>query len=162
MGGGNPIKKITKQVKRSVKQVGKQVERSAGDVTDTGWWTKSGTALMSAASDPGTWLAYAVNPTVGLGMGAQQAKENYAAMSQAERDEADAEAARNRAKMEEAKKIETQKKAEAEQAKMVRERDAKAKAESEERVKRLGTGRRGLLYQGAKGKETGTSNVLGG
>ena len=159
-GGG--LGSITKSISRAVGQVSKQAKRSAGDVTSADWWTKTGTALTSVATDPGSWLAFAVNPTYGMGMAAQSAADTYGAMSQAERDEADAEAARAKAAEEERVLVEKQKATEAEQAQMVRERDEKAMAESKERAQRLGTGRRGLLYQGASGKEAGVSKVLGG
>jgi len=168
---GNPLKRISKEVSRSSKKisgetsrvaetVGKEVERASGDVTDGEWWTKTGEALLASASDPGSWLAFAVNPTFGMGMGAQNAADAYAEMSEAERAEAEAEAAAANAAEEERVLIEKQKVEEAKQAEMVREREAQAQAESEERITRLGTGRRGLLYQG---KETGVTNtVLGG
>jgi hypothetical protein len=154
---GNPLKSVTKAVKKAVSQTGKTVSK-AGKQIEQGV-----VSVASAAQDPQTWIAYATGGTgAGIAMTAKEAKVTYEAMSQAEKDEANAEAERRTAMTEEARLAEDQKQTQAKQAKMVKEREAKATARSEDRARRLGTGRRGLLYQGSKGKETGTSNVLGG
>lgn len=155
--GGNPFKSVAKAVKKAVKQTSAEASRAGAEAT------KIASSAAAAVQDPGTWVGYMAGGTVGgTGMGAAKAQETYQAMSQAERDEADAEAKRMDAMNEEQRLQAVAEKTQAMQAKMVKERDAKAKASAEERATRLGTGRRGLLYQG---KETGVSNkstVLGG
>ena len=155
--GGNPFKSVAKAVKKAVKQTSAEASR-AGDVA-----IKTATSVAAGATDPGTWVGYMAGGTdAAIGLGAAKAQETYQAMNQAERDEADAEAERMRTMTEEQRLQAVAEKTQAMQAKMVKDRDAKAKASAEERATRLGTGRRGLLYQG---KETGVSNkstVLGG
>ncbi len=155
---GNPFKSVT----NTVSKVGGAVSKAVGSATNADWWTKSASSLASAAADPGTWLSYAVNPTFGLGMGVQKAADTYSAMTDAERAKAEAEAKAARAAIEEQRLLNEQKATEAKQSKMIREREAKAQASAAERIKRLGTGRRGLLYQGASGSAQGVSDVLGG
>lgn len=154
---GGFIGSVTKVVKKAVGQVSSEVSRAGKTAT------KIGSSAAAAVQDPGTWVGYMTGgATGGIAMGAAKAQETYQAMSQAERDEADAEAKRMDAMNEEQRLQAIAEKTQAMQAKMVKERDAKAKKSAEERATRLGTGRRGLLYQG---KETGVSNkstVLGG
>jgi len=155
MGGGNPLKKVAKTVKKAVKQTSREVSRT-GDTL-----SKAGSAAAGAIQDPGTWTAYLVNPALGGAVGGEGAIENYQALSQAEKDEARAEAEARMAAAKEKAALEKEKQAQAKQAKMVKDREEKAKKAATERATRLGTGRRGLLYQG---KETGVtkSTTLGG
>ena len=157
MGSSNPLSSVVKTVKKAVKQTSAEASR-AGDTA-----TKAVTSVAAAVQDPGAWVGYATGGMVGgTAMTAAKANETYQAMSQAERDEADAEAEAVLAKREEDRLLVEEKKAQAKQAKMVKDREAKALTQAAERATRLGSGRRGLLYQG---KETGVSNkstVLGG
>lgn len=159
--GGNPLKQIEAEAKRTARRVGAEAERVGEDVLSTEWWEKTATSGLAAAGDVGTWAAYAVNPTFGLGMGAKKAQETYEAMTEAERAEALAEAEAATAKAEETRLMEEQKTAQQEQERMVSERAAEAETQAKERARRLGRGRRGLLYQG---KATGVdkATVLGG
>jgi len=163
---GNPLKRVSKEVSRTsskiasetervAETVGKEVERAGENVADDEWWTKTGEALLASASDPGSWLAFAVNPTFGMGMAAQNAADVYADMSQAERDEADAEAAQKHAA--EAERVATM-----EQEKMASDKAKAAAADASERATRLGQGRRGLLWQGQETGVKDKSTVLGG
>lgn len=152
MGCGSSFKK---EVKRSSGKVSKELSRT-GDTLG-----KAGTAAAGAIQDPGTWSAYLVNPALGGAVGGQAAIEYYHALSQAEKDEAKAEAMAREAAAKEKAALEKEKAAQAKQAEMVKKREDKAKKAAAERATRLGTGRRGLLYQG---KETGVtkSTKLGG
>lgn len=153
MGGGNPFKKAKKSLKRAAKKVSRETSRATKEVG------KVVSSAAAAAQDPGV-LATAF-ATGGLTF-AQKGSENYKAMTQAERDANDAEGERRAALSEEARLKEDQQRALKKQAKMAKERDAKAKASAEERATRLGTGRRGLLYQGKETGVAGKSKVLGG
>lgn len=149
MGGGNPLKKVAKTVQKAVSQTSEEFSR-AGDVA-----TKAGTAIAGAATDPGAWTAYLVNPTAGGAMGGQKAVEAYQALGQAEKDKARAEA---EARM----KAAQERKAKLAQEKMVADKAKAEAAKAKERAQRLGQGRRGLLYQGKETGVAGKSNVLGG
>jgi len=143
MGGGNPLKRLEKAGSKAGSQIVKGVESAAASVSDPKVWVAAMTGGMMG----------------GAAMGAKEAEATYQAMSQAERDEANAEEARMAA-AEEARLMEEQKSAQAEQARMTSEREQEADVRAKERARRLGTGRRGLLYQG---KETGVTNTkLGG
>lgn len=149
MGSANPLKKIEKAITTAASQTTTELGRAGEQAT------KAGTSTLAAASDPGAWLGYAVNPTVGLGLGTKKAEETYKAMSRAEKDKADAEAQAVMA-------MEQERQAKLAQEKMVSDK-AKAEAnKAKERAKRLGQGRRGLLYQGRETGVSGKSNVLGG
>ena len=153
--GGNPFKSAVKAVKKAVSQTSSELSRT-GDTL-----SKVGSAAAGAIQDPGTWTAYLINPALGGAVGGQGAIENYQALSQAEKDEARAEAMAREAAAKEKAALEKEKAAQAKQAEMVKSREDKAKKAAAERATRLGTGRRGLLYQG---KETGVtkSTKLGG
>ena len=150
MGGGNPLKKVAKVVTTAAKQVGAEAGRASENLT------KIGTAALATAQDPGAWLAYAIDPTTGMAMGATKAKENYDIMSQAEKDKFKAEADARMAKAQEEKAMK-------EQQAMTENRAKEAADRAKERAARLGQGRRGLLYQGT-GEQgvTKKSTVLGG
>jgi len=147
MGGGNPLKSVTKAVKKAVSQTSSELSR-AGDVA-----TKAGGAVAGAVQDPGTWMTYLVNPTAGVAMGGQKAVDNYNTLVSSEK-EAD------RAEAERMKALAQQKEAQVKQEKMAKDKAAAEAAKAKERAQRMSEGRRGLLFQG---KETGVkSNVLGG
>lgn len=155
MGGGNPLKRIEKAGRTVASQVGAETGRVGEDLT------KAGESLAGAASDPGAWMAYLGNPTAGMAVGSQKARENYQTLSQAEKDEARAEAEARMAAAEETRLMEEQRTAQAEQERMTSERAKESETQARERASRIGSGRRGLLYQG---KATGVtkSTVLGG
>lgn len=156
MGGGNPIKKVVDTAKKAVGQVSDEASRAGGNLS------KVGGAIAGTVQDPGTWMAYLANPALGGAIGGQGAIDNYEALNEAEKAEARAEAERKMKLAEEQRLLDEQRQTEAEQAKMVQDRTDTANASAAERAKRLGTGRRGLLFQGQAGSETGTSKVLGG
>ena len=147
--GGNPLKQVEKTVKKAYKDVEKTTQ-TVGDQL-----TKAGTAALATAADPGAWLAYAVNPTGGGYMAASEATQTYEALNEAEKQEF-------RAKAEQQMAIDKERKAALEQEKMVADKAKAAAASAKERATRLGTGRRGLLYQGKETGVTSKSNVLGG
>lgn len=149
MGGGNPIKRATKAVKKAVGQVSAEASRAGDNLT------KAATAGIGAVTDPGVWLGYAINPTVGLGMGADKAKETWDLMSEEERLAAEAEAQKKMALAEEEK-------ARKAQEKMVADKAKEEARVAKERAARLGQGRRGLLYQATGEMGVGPSKTLGG
>ena len=150
MGGGNPLKKVAKTVKKAVKQTSKAVS-DVGDVA-----TKAGSAVAGAAQDPGTWTAYLADPMVaGYTVGGQKAVENYQTLVSSEK-EAD------RAEAERMKALAQQKEAQVKQEKMAKDKAAAEAAKAKERAQRMGSGRRGLLFQGKEQGVTGKSNKLGG
>ena len=154
MGKKNPLKRLEKAGRTAVSQVGAETGRVGADLT------KAGESALGAAADPGSWMAYLGNPTAGLAVGSQKARENYETLSQAEQDEARAEAEARLAAAEESRLMEEQRTAQAEQERMTSERARESETQARERAKRIGSGRRGLLYQG---KATGVNNtVLGG
>ena len=147
--GGNPIKSITKTVKKAASQVSSEASRASSQLT------KAGTAALATATDPGVWLGYAINPTGGGFMAASEATKTYEALGTAEKDKFRAEAEQRMA-------LDKERKAMAEQEKMVSDKAKAAAASAKERAARMGTGRRGLLFQGKESGVTGLSKTLGG
>lgn len=144
---GDPFGTIESGFKKATREVTRVGEQA----------TKVGTAALAGATDPTAWMGYLALPGTGAGelITGQKATEAYQAMSQAEKDKYKAEAERRMA-------VEQERKAKLKQEGMVA---AKAKAEAakaKERAQRIGSGRRGLLFQGREQGVTGKSNVLGG
>lgn len=151
MGCGSKIKKETS---RATSQISKETRR-AGDTLE-----KVGTAAVAGAIDPGAWMGYLVSPIAGQAMGGQSARDNYEALSEAEKEEARAAAEQRMAEAEEKRLMQEQEDAQREQERMTSERAKSAEAEARSRAKRIGSGRRGLLYGGETGVKKDT--VLGG
>jgi len=103
-------------------------------------------------------MGFLASPIAGQAIGSQGAIENYQALSQAEKDEARAEAEARMDAAKEKEALEKEKKAQAKQDKMAKEREEKAKKAATERATRHATGHRGLPDQGnasgAKSKTT--------
>ena len=183
---GNPFTRVTKEISRTSSRASSELSRTSRDIEragsvagsqiesevgragenalDSDWWSQAGEAALVGLGDPRTWAATIIAPGSGLDIlsTASSTGEAWEAMSQAQRDEAQAAIEAETASREEERLMDEQRATEAEQAQMVADREAEATAITEERIKRLGTGRRGLLYQGSKGSETGTKTVLGG
>lgn len=106
MGCGSSIKK---EVGRTSRKISKETRR-AGDTLE-----KVGTAAATAAIDPGAWMGYLVSPIAGQAIGGQAARDNYEALSEAEKAEARAAAEQRMAEAEEKKKMEEQKSAQQKQ-----------------------------------------------
>jgi len=144
MGSKNPLKRIEAEVKRT----GENLEQI-------------GASVGAGASSAAPYLAYMIDPTgtTSAYLLAQKAKETYDAMGEAEQEEARAQAEANMAREEEAILMQEQEDAQREQERMTSERAKEAENQARERAKRLGTGRKGLLYKGATGVEN--KNKLG-
>ena len=137
-----------------------EAARANENLQDSDWYEKMALSAAAAVQDPKALATGMVTGQLSFGTAGKKA---WDAMGDAEKAEARAEHDAAMAKQEEQRLQVTEKQAQDAQAKMVKEREAEAAAEASERARRLGTGRRGLLFQGAKGKETGTkSTVLGG
>lgn len=161
---GNPLKRIYGTVEEAVRdtrdelgragtRVAHEAERVAGD-TD-----KFIDAAGAALSDPKAWLASI--PTFGASFFVS-GKEAFDEMTDDEQAEEVAAQKAEYNRGQEAKLVEDERIAQEEQAKLVEERDTKAKTVAQDRAKRLGAGRRGLLYQGKSGSATGKNEMLGG
>jgi len=173
--GGNPIKKITKTVKKAAGQTVEAVKKPVSqikaeakkidpksiwgaaqaatkDLTDIEWYNKLGTVTTATLTNPGAWLA--AIPTAGLGF--------LAAGDKAWQEMSDAERAETRAATDKEMALRGERDATLEQEKMISDKAKADAASAKERATRIGKGRRGLLFQGKESGVTGLSNTLGG
>ena len=134
------------------RKIGKETRTAYGD------GDKFISATGAALSDPVAWSQ--AFTTYG-GSLLKSGKDAWDELSDAEKEEEIAKQDAEIAAREEVKLVEEQQTAQAEQDRMTSERAKESETQARERAKRIGSGRRGLLYQG---KATGVtkSTVLGG